>query len=53
MNNQTLDAIKNALEHAYALISEEYEALQDEELKQKYNEVLAKLKTALEQIKHL
>ena len=53
MNNQALDSIKNALEHALSLISEEYETLQDEELRQKYDVVLAKLKIALEQIKQL
>lgn len=47
MDKQTLDSIQNALENALFLISDEFESVQDEELKQKYVDVIAKLKIAL------
>ncbi len=42
--------ISSALKEAQWLISEEYQSVADEELKQKYEEVLGKIKNALEQI---
>lgn len=47
MNKEKLQSIINALEEALSLISEEYETLQDEELKQKYDGVIGKLEKAI------
>ena len=51
MNNKKLQLIINALEEALYLIQEEYETLQDEELKQKYDMVIKKLKKAIKEAK--
>lgn len=53
MNNKKTQSIVNALEEALSLISEEYETLQDEELKQKYDSVIKKLQNAIKQSKNL
>lgn len=51
MKKEELQSIINALEEALSLISEEYETLQDEELKQKYDAVVEKLEKAIKQVK--
>ena len=51
MNNEKPQLIVNALEEALSLISEEYETLQDEELRQKYDSVIEKLQNAIKQAK--
>ncbi len=53
MNNKKIQSIINALEEALSLTSEEYETLQDEELKQKYDSVIEKLQNAIKQAKDL
>lgn len=53
MNDEKLQFIANALEEALSLILEEYETLQDEELKQKYDSVIKKLQKAIKQTKNL
>jgi len=53
MNNKKSQLITDALKEALYLISEEYQTLQDEEWKQKYDEVIKKLKAAIEQAKSL
>lgn len=49
MTDEELKLIINALEEALSLILEEYETLQDEEWKQKYDSVIEKLQKAIEQ----
>ncbi len=49
MKKEELQPIINALEEALSLILEEYETLQDEELKQKYDGVVEKLEKAIKQ----
>lgn len=51
MNDKKLQSIIYALELALSLILEEYETLQDEELKEKYDDVIEKLKKAIKQAK--
>lgn len=51
MNNEKLQSISNALEEALSLILEEYETLQDEEWRQKYDSVIEKLQKAIKQAK--
>ena len=51
MNNKSLQSVINVLEEALSLILEEYETLQDDELKQKYDDVIEKLQKAIKQIK--
>ena len=41
-----------ALEEAQHLISEEYQSIADEDLRQRYDEVLKKIKKAINQIKN-
>lgn len=53
MNNEKIQSIVNALEEALSLILEEYETLQDEELRQKYDSVIEKLQNAIKQAKNL
>ena len=53
MNNEKTQSIVNALEEALSLILEEYETLQDEELKQRYDSVIEKLQNAIKQAKKL
>lgn len=53
MKKVELQSIINALEEALSLILEEYETLQDEELKQKYDSVIEKLQNAIKQAKNL
>lgn len=49
MNNKKSQLIIDALKEALYLISEEYQTVQDEELKQQYDNVIKKLKEAIEQ----
>ena len=51
MNNKKF--ITDALKEALFLISEEYQTLQNEELRQNYDGVIEKLKKAIEQTKNL
>ncbi len=52
MNNKDKpQLVINALEEALSLISEEYETLQDEELRQKYDNVIEKLQNAIKEAK--
>jgi len=51
MSNEKLQSIINALEEALSLILEEYETLQDVELKQKYDDVIEKLQKAIKRAK--
>jgi len=53
MNNIKSQFIINALEEALSLISEEYESLQDDELRQKYDDVIEKIHRAIKQAKNL
>lgn len=52
MNNIKLQLIVSSLEEALSLILEEYETLQDEELKQKYDSVIKKLQESIKQAKN-
>lgn len=51
MNNEKSQLIINALSEALALISGEYETLQDEELREEYDNVIEKLQNAIKQAK--
>lgn len=51
MENNKLNFIIFTLEEALSLILEEYESLQDDELKVKYDEVIKNLQKAIKQIK--
>lgn len=52
MKKEKLNIIKDALEESEYLISEEYQSLIDDDLKERYDTVLAKLENALKQIKN-
>ncbi|MCX5699745.1 MAG: hypothetical protein NTX01_08650 [Candidatus Omnitrophica bacterium] len=50
MTKKDMDLIVDALQEARSLISEEYQALLDEELRHRYDEVLGKVERAIKQI---
>lgn len=52
MNVKKLQSINYALETALSLILEEYETLQDKELKEKYDDAIEKLQKAIKQAKN-
>ena len=51
MNENNQQIILSAVENANYLISEEYQSLQDENLRQKYVSVIQELKTATQLLK--
>lgn len=51
MKREDFQLISSALEEALSLIREEYETLQDEELKERYEEVDEKITKAIRQVK--
>ena len=51
MNNESDGMVLDAVEEALALILEEYVTLQYDELKQRYDDVIHKLRGAIEQLK--
>lgn len=53
MNNEKTQLIISALSEALSLISGEYETLQDEELREEYDNVIEKLQNAIKQAKNL
>lgn len=52
MRKENLESVVNALKEALSLILEEYESLQDDDLRQKYDVVIEKLEAAIKLIKN-
>lgn len=50
-NTEKVEIIFNALRSAHSLISDEYESLQDDDLKLEYDEVLKQIDKALGTLK--
>ncbi len=53
MIKRKYEPIERAIKNASYLISEEYESLQDDDLKERYDKVLTELKEAIEWLKEI